>query len=73
MYVRLLYYLLGIAEIACNWIAHKVSKIPHTKKNTDDSSAIYSLNRMLARGQHIILLPLPLSGHVKKLFFIIWH
>ena len=31
---------LGIAERACDWIAHKISKIPHTKKNINDSSAI---------------------------------
>ena len=32
--------LLGIEERACNWIVHKISKIPHDKKNTKDSSTI---------------------------------
>ena len=32
--------MLSIAERACDWIAHKINKIAHTKKNTDDSSAI---------------------------------
>ena len=31
--------LLSITERACNWIAHKLSKIPHDKKNIEDSSA----------------------------------
>ena len=35
-------FLLGIAERACDWIAHKINKILHDKKNTEDSSAIYS-------------------------------
>ena len=33
-------WVLSIAERACDWIAHKINKIAHTKKNTDDSSAI---------------------------------
>ena len=32
--------LLGTAETACNWIAHKINKIPHDKENTKDSSTI---------------------------------
>ena len=32
--------MLSIAKRACNWIAHKISKIPHTKKNTNVSSVI---------------------------------
>ena len=31
---------LGITERAADWIAHKISKILHDKKNTKDSSAI---------------------------------
>ena len=32
--------MLGTTERACNWIAHKINKIPHDKENTKDSSAI---------------------------------
>ena len=32
--------MLGTAERACDWIAHKINKIPHDKENTKDSSAI---------------------------------
>ena len=32
--------MLGTAERAYNWIAHKTNKIPHNKENIIDSSAI---------------------------------
>ena len=32
--------MLGIAERACNWIVHKISKILCNKKYTDVSSTI---------------------------------
>ena len=28
--------MLGIAEGACNWIVHKINKILHDKKNTEE-------------------------------------
>ena len=32
--------MLGTAERACNWIAHKINKIQHDNENTKDCSAI---------------------------------